>query len=103
MVGSLIDDPKATETLVRFLQTMYAALMDFFPPDLAFSLIHLIFEFLKEWVQGSLGKPPCREVMVELVGQLLRSSLRELHERTYDWLSSGDFSNGEMEIGRAQL
>jgi hypothetical protein len=34
--------------------------------------------------------------MVELVGRVLRSNLRELPERTYDWLPGGDFASGGM-------
>ena len=96
MVGLLMDDPKAIEALVRFLQTIYAALVDYFPPDLAAGLIRLIFDLLDEWVRDSVAKPPCRQAMVELAGRLLRSNLRELHERTYDWLSNEDFSSGDM-------
>jgi hypothetical protein len=99
ILASVIDDPHRVQVLVRFLQTMYAGLLDFFPPDAAVLLTHTIFEYLKTWVRESLPIPRCRVAMVETVGGLLRSNLKELYERTYDWLSSdADFRSGEMEL-----
>ncbi len=97
ILASLADDSHAVQSVVRFLETMYAVLLEFFPPDAAASLTHVLFDHLETWVQESLPTPLCRTAMVELVGRLLRSNLNELYERTYDWLSAGsEFSKGDM-------
>ena len=88
ILASLMGDSAATKIFADFLQTMYAALLNFFPPDVAAPLTRLIFDYLKDWIRESLRIPPCRVAMVELTACLLRSNLKELREGTFDWLSA---------------
>jgi hypothetical protein len=67
---------------------MYAALLNFFPLDIAAPLTRLVFEYLKDWIRESLLLPDCRTAMVELTARLLSCNLKELRERAFDWLST---------------
>jgi energy-coupling factor transporter ATP-binding protein EcfA2 len=97
VLASIIDSPEAVRVLATFLGDMYAALLDFSPPDLAALLKNLLFDYCKVWIHEALPIPSCRAAMVELVGRLLKSNVEDLWQRTYEWLTSDpDFSKPDM-------
>jgi hypothetical protein len=98
LLAFLTDDPLAMQTLARFLERMYAGMVDFFSSDSSRELTHVITDYLKTWIRESLPILSCRKAMVNLTASLLRSPMIELRNRISDWLvADSAFLSGPMQ------